>query len=505
MNKKIYIAIALLGISMLGVISFQAYWLKENHKTELRNFKHDIYRSLSTAMNHELEIRIDKVVNTMGVNKYWYSNDNEPKHRRRRHQNANTQPNYFEVEKIITNGILGDSAFFEFRINDSIVESKAWKSRSGSNRQLDFRQKKMDRILLSVMSKMDNPHQVPGIKFNSDEFNKAFKEELNELGIDIDYKLALVVYKDEIIKEIKGKFKKSELDKATFFNIKHSSYPGARVAVLFPNKGMYIVSKNAMMSITSFILILFSIGSILYIIRSFFSQKRISEIRRDFMNNMTHELKTPISTVGLALEAMQDFKILENPERTEQYISIARKENHRLGMLVEKVLKMSAYERENIHMKWEFVKGDTTVDDVINNLTFQIENKGGIINKNMDASSAIIKVDKVHFTNVIYNLLDNALKYSIDKPEISINTYIENSFWYVEIKDNGMGIPNAYQNKIFEKFFRVPSGNVHNVKGYGLGLSYVFNIINKFEGDISVKSEVGDGSTFTIKLPINNG
>ncbi len=257
MNKKIYIAIALLGISMLGVISFQAYWLKENHKTELRNFKHDIYRSLSTAMNHELEIRIDKVVNTMGVNKYWYSNDNEPKHRRRRHQNANTQPNYFEVEKIITNGILGDSAFFEFRINDSIVESKAWKSRSGSNRQLDFRQKKMDRILLSVMSKMDNPHQVPGIKFNSDEFNKAFKEELNELGIDIDYKLALVVYKDEIIKEIKGKFKKSELDKATFFNIKHSSYPGARVAVLFPNKGMYIVSKNAMMSITSFILILF--------------------------------------------------------------------------------------------------------------------------------------------------------------------------------------------------------------------------------------------------------
>ena len=355
------------------------------------------------------------------------------------------------------------------------------------------------------MSRIDNLEDTPEVMFNADVFNEAFKSELSNVGIDIDYKLALIVRNDRIKKNINGEFDKSDLSKSIFFKLRHSRLPGARIAVSFPNRNWFIASKNGRMSLASFILILLSIASIIYIIRSFFSQKKISEIRRDFMNNMTHELKTPISTVGLALEAMQDFNILEDPKRTEQYISIARKENHRLGMLVEKVLKMSVYEQENIHMKWEDINGDNTVLDVINNLTFQIENKGGIVTRNMDADSAIIKVDKVHFTNVIYNLLDNALKYSGANPKIGVSTYVKDGFWFVEISDNGIGIPTTYQNKIFEKFFRVPSGNVHNVKGYGLGLNYVFNIVSKFKGDISVVSEVDRGSTFTIKLPVSNG
>jgi len=488
MNKKIYIAIVLLGVSMLGVISFQAYWLRQSHRNELMTFKRDVYRSLSMAMNTELDYRIENFVGAMDVQSLQQMYQDNKMTRRRMHRYKNGNSTYIEYhESVISNGDTISNHDFE------------------SEDRLDYNKMGFDRLVLSLMAKMNSSGQDIGTSFNPEVFNSAFKKELNNAGIDIDYKLALLVYNDQLIKEINGTFTKSDLEKATFFKLKHSSFPGAKVAVLFPNRNLYLISKNRMMSLTSILLIILSIASIIYIIRSFFNQKRISEIRRDFMNNMTHELKTPISTVGLALEAMQNFEILENPERTEQYISIARKENHRLGMLVEKVLKMSAYEQENIHMKWENIDADITVDDVVNNLAFQIENKGGIIEKNMNANNTLVKVDRVHFTNVIYNLLDNALKYSGDEPQINITTYVKDDFWFVEIKDNGIGIPITYQNKIFEKFFRVPSGNVHNVKGYGLGLSYVFNIVNKFKGDISVKSEVNKGSTFIIKLPVSNG
>ena len=488
MNKKIYIAIVLLGISMLGVISFQAYWLKQNHKNELRTFRHDVYRSLSMAMNLELDKRIEGLVGTEDIEAFKQNYSNK-KFRRRRSNKKNIDATRFNNDGF----------------NNVIYCDTVGVDNLNKREGLDYKQKQFDRVILSLMSKIEDPNHTPGANFNTEVFNTAFKNELAEFGINIDFKLALLVYDNKIIKEINGQFKKSDLSDATFFKLKHSAIRGAKVAVMFPHKNRYLASKNRLMVLTSVFLILLSIGSIIYIIRSFFSQKRISEIRRDFMNNMTHELKTPISTVGLALEAMQNFKILENPERTEQYIGIARKENHRLGMLVEKVLKMSAYEQENIHMKWENIQGDNSVEEVISNLAFQIENKGGHVTKSMNASTVMVKVDKVHFTNVIYNLLDNALKYSGEKPEINISTYVKDDFWFVEVADNGVGIPITYQNKIFEKFFRVPSGNVHNVKGYGLGLSYVFNIANKFKGDVSVKSEIDKGSTFILKLPVSNG
>lgn len=487
MNKRIYIAIFLLGISMIGVIGFQAYWLRENHKNVSKSFRHDVYRSLSSAMNLELDERIKVFVETMDVESFQQSRDGNKFRRRRVQKMKGGDFSYLDFEESVS------------RINGDTAEAIR------SREKFDYKQKKLDRVVLSLISKIDDPDNTPGARFNIDVFNTAFKNELLEFGIDIDYKLALLVNDNEVVKEINGKFKESDLSKATFFKLKHSAVPGAKLAVQFPNKNWYLASKNRSRTIASIFLILISIGSIIYIIRSFFSQKRISEIRRDFMNNMTHELKTPISTVGLALEAMQNFKILENPERTEQYISIARKENHRLGMLVEKVLKMSAYEQENINMKWEDLQADLSVEDVIKNLTFQIDNKGGEVTKNMNAKSVTVNVDKVHFTNVIYNLLDNALKYSGEKPEIKVSTFVKDGFWFVEITDNGIGIPTTYQNKIFEKFFRVPSGNIHDVKGYGLGLSYGFNIVNKFKGDISVKSDVNKGSTFTIKLPVSNG
>jgi len=341
MNKKIYIAIILLGASMLGVISFQVYWLKQNHINELQNFKHDVYRSLSVAMNLELDKRIENMVGEMEVDIFQSNYEQTKVHRRRMHKMMNNNSTYFEMEEVVTSN----------NDTDTII----WNKQRG-RRHFNYKKKQLDRVLIQLMSRMDDNQHLTGVVFDTTVFNNSFKKELTNVGIDIDYKLALLAHNNRVMKNIHGNFDETDLRRAEYYSINSSAISGAKIAILFPNRNWYIASKNGMMSVASIILIILSLGSIVYIIRSLFSQKRISEIRRDFMNNMTHELKTPISTVGLALEAMQNFKILEDPKRTEQYIGIARKENHRLGMLVEKVLKMSAYERENIHMKWELIK-----------------------------------------------------------------------------------------------------------------------------------------------------
>lgn len=488
MNRKIYIAIALLGVSMLGVIAFQSYWLFENHKKAEANFKVDLFNSFSAAVDYEIDKRLENVFQIQKNEEIVYEvierDGNKILKKSRIHQNNNK---FIELE---TESVI---------IGEDVDTAKITWVPKGDRDNIDIKRRELDRVYVSIMSRM-NSNQISG--FDTEYFNEVFDMELKSRGINLDYDLALLSGDNYLIRNIHGDISKRDFSEFHNFPMRNMLFPGSKLAVVFPNKTMHLISRNAFLTISSFLLILISIISMIYIINRFFSQKRISEIRRDFMNNMTHELKTPISTVGLALEAMQDFNVLEDPKRTDQYIGIARKENHRLGMLVEKVLKMSSYERENIQLKWELIEADSFVNEVVKNLSFQVENSHAHIDINFEAGDSKIKVDKVHFTNVIYNLIDNALKYSGENPEIVVNSYIKDSKWILEVSDNGIGIPVNYQNKIFDKFFRVPSGNVHNVKGYGLGLSYVFNIINKFEGKIDLKSEENKGSTFRIELDI---
>jgi len=269
----------------------------------------------------------------------------------------------------------------------------------------------------------------------------------------------------------------------------------------FPQAKRYFLTRMWLLLTVSILLLLITFAAFLYMLQTIINQKRISEIKNDFMNNMTHELKTPIATVSVAIEALQHFDVLHNKARTTEYLEISANELKRLSMMVEKVLKMSAFERSEILLNLEKTEINDLILNVLQGMKLQFERFNAKVEVNLDTQDIFIQADRIHITNVIYNLLDNALKYSGENPEITIHSRIENSLAFISVKDNGIGISDNHKSQIFEKFYRIPTGNVHNVKGFGLGLSYVHSIIKKHNGEIFVKSELNQGSEFIIKLP----
>lgn len=273
--------------------------------------------------------------------------------------------------------------------------------------------------------------------------------------------------------------------------------------IWFPNRDTYLMKTLWPLLASSILFLVTIVLAFSYTIRTIFRQKKISEIKNDFINNMTHELKTPIATISLACEALNDPAMSASSKNVHQYVGMIRDENKRLGVLVENVLKSAVLDRGEMELAKDDVDIHQLIRTTIRNIELQVAQKGGKIEQNLLAENSVVKGDKVHLTNVIYNLLDNAIKYSQDKPLIELETTSDNMSLTLSVKDHGIGIKKDDQARIFDKLFRVPTGNVHNIKGFGLGLSYVKVIIEKHHGTVSVASELGKGSTFTIQLPIN--
>lgn len=268
----------------------------------------------------------------------------------------------------------------------------------------------------------------------------------------------------------------------------------------FKNAFWYIVKKIAPQLALSALLVLLTVLSFVFIYRNLLAQKRLTQIKNEFIGNITHELKTPISTVSVAIEAMKNFSALQNPERTKEYLEIATQELGRLSLLVDKVLRLSMFETQQVQLKYEQFDLKALIEEVISSMQLQFEKFSAKVNFRAQGEDFLVRADRMHITSVIYNLLDNALKYSKNKPLIEMNLSGHEGELIFTVKDDGIGIPVAYQEKIFDKFFRVPQGNQHNVKGYGLGLSYVAHIVAEHNGRVTVQSEEGKGTTFIIKL-----
>ncbi|WP_337043511.1 sensor histidine kinase [Emticicia sp. 17c] len=237
--------------------------------------------------------------------------------------------------------------------------------------------------------------------------------------------------------------------------------------------------------------------------RSLQQQNRLTALKNDFVSNITHELKTPISTVSVAIEALSNFNVLQNPAQTKEYLEISKNELNRLAILVDKVLKMSAFEQKELVLNNDNINFRSLVESVLATMKLQFEKCRANVNFDLFGKTFIILGDSIHLTNVVYNLLENALKYSTD-PQINVVLTEDAQTLQLSIEDNGIGISEEFLPRIFDKFFRVPTGNVHNIKGYGLGLSYVKNVIERHNGTIEVNSTIGQGSTFTMKLPLIN-
>jgi two-component system, OmpR family, phosphate regulon sensor histidine kinase PhoR len=237
-------------------------------------------------------------------------------------------------------------------------------------------------------------------------------------------------------------------------------------------------------------------------VRTLFNQKKLSEIKSDFINNMTHELKTPLATISLAIDALTNEKVIHDADKIKIYSGMIKEENKRMNKQVEKILQAARLEKEEIKLNLQKLDTHLVIAKVAENLALQVQEKNGTLALKLNAPDHIIDADEVHFSNIIFNLLDNAMKYSNNAPHIEVETQSAgNGIISIKVKDDGIGMDKETQSRIFEKFYRAHTGNIHNVKGFGLGLSYVKAIVDAHEGKIKVESTPGKGSTFTISLP----
>ncbi len=295
---------------------------------------------------------------------------------------------------------------------------------------------------------------------------------------------------------------------------------GNYVYVYFPTQQQFILDRLGFMSGASVVLILVILACFYIAINTIVQQKKLADIKNDFINNMTHEFKTPISTISLAVEMAQEQLLSarktlvgvqesagqwdagEQPDsRLTRYMGIIRDETRRLGSHVEKVLQMALLDRGEIRLNLSSVNVHDVIEKVLNNLGLQIEQRGGEVDLHFDAEQEVVEADELHLTNIIYNLLDNALKYSPASPHITLSTRSLAEGVSITVSDKGIGMTKDQASRIFEKFYRVPTGNRHDVKGFGLGLSYVKKIVDQHQGQITVESQPGKGSSFDVFLP----
>jgi len=271
--------------------------------------------------------------------------------------------------------------------------------------------------------------------------------------------------------------------------------------IYFPQQKSYILAQTNAMLITSSVFILLIISSFAFTMLTVIRQKKLSVMKNDFINNMTHELKTPISTISLACQALKDQDISKSEDLYQSYIRMIDEENQRLGLMTEKVLQTAVIEKGKLRLNRAGLDAHHLINEAIRKISLQVEARHGKISSQLDAEYSFIEADRVHLTNVFVNLLDNANKYSPNCPKILVSTENTSRGILVHVKDNGIGISRANQKKIFENLYRVSTGNIHDVKGFGLGLSYVKAIVEKHGGYISLESELKKGSRFSVFLP----
>ena len=277
----------------------------------------------------------------------------------------------------------------------------------------------------------------------------------------------------------------------------------AVISVYFPGKSSILIGNIQKMLFSSATLLLILIGSFTYTILTILRQKKISEMKTDFINNMTHEFKTPVATIMIASESLKDPEIAEDKNRIARLANIIYDENNRLGNHIERVLNIARLEKDNLELNKELINVNDLLDGVVDSMELQFKKNEAEVFLDLKATRAMIMADELHLSNIIFNLLDNSLKYCEENAKIEIYTKNKGDYIIIDLKDNGIGMSKEQQAKVFDQFYRVPTGNIHNVKGFGLGLSYVRDIVNRMNGNIKIKSELSKGTEFEIIFPLN--
>lgn len=360
----------------------------------------------------------------------------------------------------------------------------------------------LDEVIFKIMNRASNVPIEERVDFN--QLERDIRYELSYNGLNEPFSFQVVNFNNEVVYSSPG-FSTRYRD-AIYTQTLFPADPPAKLnqlRVYFPTKRNYVYSELSFF-IPSLIFTFILLLTFIFTVVSLFRQKRLSEMKNDFINNMTHELKTPVSTISLASQMLSDPSILKSPEVFKHVTGVIHDETKRLSFQVEKVLHMSLFDRQKTLMKIKELDANDLVVSVANTHALKVEKLEGTLDIDLQAENSTIKVDEMHFTNVLFNILDNALKYKRKDvpPELMIRTRNEGNKIVISIEDNGIGMRKEDAKKVFERFYRVHTGNRHDVKGFGLGLAYVKKIVNDLNGTIRAESELGKGTKFIISLPV---
>ena len=343
-------------------------------------------------------------------------------------------------------------------------------------------------------------------EINKEELLQTLKGELAASGINTPFEFAIIrgdSIIDGVFDKVKGKDFLDSPYKVSLFT-QGLLRRGETLSVGFPRKTNYVLGTMGLMlgGFGLFLLIILSTFalSLWFIIR----QKKTSEMQADFINNMTHEFKTPIATISLAADTIANSRVITDENRVRHFISMIKKENLRMNRQVESILQIATLDKREMDFRFAPVALHEVICQAIDTIEIQVADRGGVVHRHLDAERSIINGDTEHLRNLVHNLLDNANKYSEKSPDITVKTRSNDSGIFLQVADRGIGMSKSVQNRVFERFYRETTGNIHNVKGFGLGLNYVKAIAEAHGGTITVESEQGEGSVFTIFLPFSN-
>jgi two-component system, OmpR family, phosphate regulon sensor histidine kinase PhoR len=525
----------LMGLALVGLISFQMYWINNAINISKERFRNGVQDALNTVSDQlekqEIVYTAAKKLQFSQGGKTWIGLDSIKLSKRVPGESKKgfllseeeVQRFYFDQDSFMekqkqyafqietdqpfknTEGVWIDENILievnKFKANiDSVVEYSDVDGRSITKVE------EKSELVTVVVNELFSKERKLENRIDQRQLQTLLTAALRNQGIDTEFDYGVIDGEKHHIVLTNSADNPQEILKSEFRTtlFTRDIIPaGNYLAIFFPNQQTFLIGKIWLSLASSVLLILMIIGIFSYALYTIIKQKKISEIKNDFINNMTHEFKTPISTVSLACEALQDEDVKKNETFVKRYISIIEAENKRLGLQVEKVLQMAALEKKDFELKLEMIDMHEVIDKALDNINIQIEKREGVIKKQLLAHEKGVMADELHLTNIIYNLLDNANKYSREKPDITITTKNRQGGIIVQIADKGIGMSKEVISRIFERFYREPTGNLHDVKGFGLGLTYVKTMLDALGGEITVKSDIAKGSTFEIYLPQN--
>lgn len=508
-KRTIWTIAVIMGLSFLALLLLQLNYIEEMAEMKKEQFDESVNRALyQAARNMELNETLRYLEKDVNKNEDKSSKNNVPKDKEKSstHQSLPSDDQdgaftSFESKLVQSNPSLTPKALVVRSDSGSLSATKKRMQEMVRNRYV-YQKALLEEVVYNILySASDKPLNQ---RINFKLLDQDLKAEMMNNGINIPYHFTVSTQDGREIyrcPDYVGDGQENGYSQVLFRND-----PPNRMGVVkvhFPDMTNYIFSSVRFM-IPSIIFTIVLLVTFIFTIVIIFRQKRYTEIKNDFINNMTHELKTPIASISLAAQMLNDKSLTKSPKMIDHLGGVVNDETKRLRFLVEKVLQMSMYDQKKAVLKKKYTDLNVMVETIAHSFTLRVEHTGGKVYTDIEAVESKVYVDEMHFQNVIFNLLDNAVKYA--KPDKPLNVYLKtwntNEHLYLTIRDTGQGIKRENLKKIFEKFYRVHTGNRHDVKGFGLGLAYVKRMVDLHEGEIKVESEYGKGTKFTIILPV---